>query len=209
MCYTFSGDFMKELKEFKDNFLNYPRLSIKEMSNLLENSKKDEFMKAYLHNIYYFVCIIYNKYPDYFISNSVLDLFQLGCISMLKVYNSGIRNYNSFTYRMYSCFYLNTLFSIKNKKTKNIYYLDNVIDFEDYILDKVERDRINNIIDDLVFSLGEDNFNIFKELYDEQLSLREVGKLHNISYETVRLRDKKIKKHILNKIKYKNILNNY
>ena len=57
---------MNELLEYKNMFLNYPRTNIKEMANLLKQNKKEEFMKAYMHNIYLFASRMYNTFPSYF-----------------------------------------------------------------------------------------------------------------------------------------------
>ena len=65
---------MNKLLEYKNMFLNYPRTNIKEMANLLKQNKKEEFMKAYMHNIYLFASRMYNTFPSYFEYNDVMDI---------------------------------------------------------------------------------------------------------------------------------------
>lgn len=104
---------MDELLEYKKLFLNYPRTTIKEMTFLLKNSLKDDFIKAYMHNIFILSCKVYEMFPSYFEYNSIMDLIQDGNELAVKIYNSGIREYNSFTFRIYYLFYVNTLHKIK------------------------------------------------------------------------------------------------
>ena len=96
---------MNELLEYKNMFLNYPRTNIKEMANLLKQNKKEEFMKAYMHNIYLFASRMYNTFPSYFEYNDVMDIIGEGNEFMAKLYNKGIRDYKAYTFRMYYLFY--------------------------------------------------------------------------------------------------------
>lgn len=104
---------MDELLEYKKLFLNYPRTSIKEMASLLQNSLKDDFIKAYMHNIFLLSYKLYKMFPSYFEFNSIMDLIQDGNEIAVKIYNSGIRDYDSFTFRIYYLFYVNTMHKIK------------------------------------------------------------------------------------------------
>lgn len=104
---------MNELREYKEMFLNYPRKSIKEMEKLLENNQREEFIKAYMHNIYSISCNIYKMYPTYFENNSVLDMIADGNELIVKLYNRGIRNFKQFTYNIYYSFYIRKLHKIE------------------------------------------------------------------------------------------------
>lgn len=104
---------MNELLEYKEIFLNYPRKSIKEMERLLVNNEKEEFIKAYMHNIYSLSCNIYKKYPKYFESFSIMDIVEDGNELIVKLYNKGIRDFKQFTCSVYYNFYIRTLHKIK------------------------------------------------------------------------------------------------
>lgn len=103
---------MNELLEYKNVFLNYPRKSIKEMTELLKQNK-EEFVKAYMHNVYIFAYKLYNMFPIYFEYNDVMDVISEGNELIVKLYNKGIRNYKAFSYYMYYTFYIRNYNKIK------------------------------------------------------------------------------------------------
>ncbi len=114
---------MNELLEYKEIFLNYPRKSIKEMERLLANNEKEEFIKAYMHNIYLLSCNIYKKYPKYFDSFSIMDIVEDGNELIVKLYNKGIRDFKKFTCSVYYIFYIRTLHKIKvSVVIKDLYF---------------------------------------------------------------------------------------
>lgn len=104
---------MNELKEYKKVFLNHPRKTIKEMTELLKQSKKEEFLEAYMHNIYLLGYNLYNMFPIYFETHSIMDVISEGNELASKLYNKNIRDYKSFTFRIYYLFYIKTLHMIK------------------------------------------------------------------------------------------------
>lgn len=194
---------MNELIEYKKSVLIYPKTTIKEMEKLLKNSQKEEFIIAHMHVIYRLSKLIYQKYPEYFKTNSIIDVIQEGNEITVKAYNRGIREYRFFSYIIYLEFYLNTLEKIKKETgLKQIVYKD-VIEDEDTIIEYLDRKIFSEKIKKSINELGELRTQIYKERYEYELSLRQIAKLHNISHESIRTHENKIKNHIKNIIKSK------